>query len=105
MKIINQGFVTSRLEAELVGDKAEGATLEFHPERLKGLPEELRELRITLTNLGPTDLTIGFKAHNVVPDLRGRDRVHFADAVLCPERSRFNSSEWFGSHEPHRLFG
>jgi hypothetical protein len=24
-----------------------------------------------------TDLTIAFKAHNEVPDLGGRDRVHF----------------------------
>jgi hypothetical protein len=77
VKIVNQGFVTSQLEAEFVGNVPVGATLDFHPERLKGLPEELRTLRITLTSPGPTDLTIAFRSHNNAPDLGGRDRVHF----------------------------
>lgn len=77
VKIINQGFVTARLEAALVGDAPDGVTLDFHPDPLKGVPEELRQLRITLTKPGPTDLTIAFHAHNEVPDLGGRDRVHF----------------------------
>jgi hypothetical protein len=74
--IVNQGFVTSRLEAELVGAPA-GVTLDFHPEPLKGIPEELRIMHITLTNPGATDLTIAFRAHNEIPDLGGRDHVHF----------------------------
>jgi hypothetical protein len=77
VKIVNQGFVTAQLEAELVGDVPAGVTLDFHPEPLKGVPEELRKLRITLTKPGLTDLTIAFKAHNEIPDLGGRDRVHF----------------------------
>jgi hypothetical protein len=77
VKIINQGFVTSRLEAELVGDKPEGITLDFHPEPLKGVPEELRDLRITLSKPGSTDLTLSFRTHNNAPDIGGRDRVHF----------------------------
>jgi hypothetical protein len=77
IKIVNQGFVTSRLEAELLGDKPEGTTLDFHPEPLKGIPEELRDLHITLTKPGPADLTISFRTHNNAPDLGGRDRVHF----------------------------
>ena len=77
VKILNQGFVTSRLEAELVGDKPEGTTLDFHPEPLKGVPEELRDLRITLIKPGSTDLTLSFRTHNNAPDLGGRDRVHF----------------------------
>jgi hypothetical protein len=77
VKIINQGFVTSRLEAELVGDESEGTTLDFHPEPLKGVLEELRDLRITLIKPGSTDLTLSFRTHNNAPDLGGRDRVHF----------------------------
>jgi hypothetical protein len=77
VRIINQGFVTSRLEAELVGDKPEGTRLDFHPEPLKGVPEELRDLRITLIKRGPTDLTLSFRTHNNAPDLGGRDRIHF----------------------------
>src|SRR5882762_5575370 len=77
VKIVNQGFVTARLEAELVGDPPPGVSLDFHPEPLKGVPEESRELRITLTKPGPTDLTIAFRAHNEIPDLGGRDRIHF----------------------------
>jgi len=77
VKILNQGFITSRLEAELVGDIPAGVQLDFHPERLKGVREEMRHLRITLSRPDSTDLTIAFKAHNEVPDLGGRDRVHF----------------------------
>jgi hypothetical protein len=77
VKIMNQGFVTSRLEAELVGVTPAGVNLDFHPEPLKGVREELRHLRITLTRPDPTDLTIAFRAHNEVPDVGGRDRIHF----------------------------
>jgi len=77
VKILNQGFITSRLEAEFVGNTPAGVNLDFHPEPLKGVREELRHLRITLTRPDPTDLTIAFKAHNEVPDLGGRDRIHF----------------------------
>lgn len=77
VKIMNQGFITSRLEAEFVGDTPAGVTLDFRPEPLKGVREELRHLRITLTRPDPADLTIAFKAHNEVPDLGGRDRIHF----------------------------
>jgi hypothetical protein len=74
--VVNQGFVTAQLEAELV-DAPAGVTLEFHPDPLKGVPEELRKLQITLTKPGTTDLTVAFKAHNEIPDLGGRDRIHF----------------------------
>lgn len=76
VKIVNQGFVTSRLEA-VVADAPAGTTLEFHPVPLKGIPEELRELRIILTKPGLADLTIAFRSHNEAPDIGGRDRVHF----------------------------
>jgi len=75
--IVNQGFVTSRLEARLVGEVPEGTQLDFHPEPLKGVPEEQRTLRLTLTAPGPTDITLAFKSQNNAPDLGGRDRVHF----------------------------
>jgi hypothetical protein len=77
VKIVNQGFVTAQLQAELVDNAPAGVTLDFHPAPLKGLPEELRALRIVLVQPGPTDLTIAFKAHNEIPDLVDRDRVHF----------------------------
>jgi hypothetical protein len=77
VRIVNQGFVTARLEARLVGDAPDGVSVDFQPESLNGAPEELRHLRIVLTQPGPTDLTISFKAHDVIPDLGGRDRVHF----------------------------
>lgn len=77
VRILNQGFVTSRLEAEFVGDTPAGASLDFHPEPLKGVREEFRHLRIRLARPDPVDLTIAFKAHNEVPDLGGRDRIHF----------------------------
>jgi hypothetical protein len=77
LKILNQGFITSRLEAEFVGDTPADVSLDFHPEPLKGVREELRHLRITVTRPDPTDLTIAFKAHYEVPDLGGRDRIHF----------------------------
>ena len=76
VKVVNQGFVTSRLEAQLV-DPPKGVSVDFRPEPLRGIPEEIRHLFITLTRPGETDLTIEFKAHNETPDLGGRDRVHF----------------------------
>jgi cell division septation protein DedD len=77
VKIVNQGFVTAQLEAELVDNAPTGVTLDFHPAPLKGLPEEMRSLRIVVAQPGPVDLTIAFKAHNEVADLGGRDRSHF----------------------------
>ena len=77
VKILNRAFVTDRLEAEFVGDAPTGASLEFHRVPLKGVREEFRNLRITLTRPSVTDLTIAFRAHNETPDLGGRDRVHF----------------------------
>jgi hypothetical protein len=77
VKIVNQGFVTSQLEAAVVGDVPPGVTLDFHPAPLKGVPEEVRVLHLTLTKPGVIDLTLAFRAHNEIPDLGGRDRVHF----------------------------
>jgi len=77
IEILNQGFVTSRLEAQFVDDPPAGANLEFNPEPLKGVTEEMRSMRITLAKPGSTDLTISFRAHNEPPDLGGRDRIHF----------------------------
>ena len=77
IKIINQGFVTAHLEAQLVGDAPPGTVLDFHPDPLKGIPEETRIMHIKLAKPGTTDLTIAFKAHHEIPDLGGRDRVHF----------------------------
>jgi hypothetical protein len=77
VRIVNQSFATFGLEAGLVGNVPAGVSLDFHPAPLKGVREEFRILRITLTNPNSTDLTVAFKAHNELPDLGGRDRVHF----------------------------
>lgn len=82
VRIINQGFVTSRLEAQFIGNTPAGAKLAFHPQSLKGVPEELRELRITLTKRGPSDLTLSFQIHNNVPGLDDRNRVHLLMSCL-----------------------
>jgi hypothetical protein len=77
VKIVNQSFVTAQLEAELVGENVPvGVALDFDPEPLKGVPQELRELRITLTKSGLTDVTIAFRPRNETRNLGGRDRVH-----------------------------
>ena len=77
VRVDNQGFVTSRLEAAFVGEPPAGATLDFRPEPLTGARRETRAMRITLTKPGLTDLTIAFRARNEAPDLGERDRVHF----------------------------
>lgn len=76
VRIVSEGFVTTRLEAKLVGEIPPGVRLEFRPEPLKGIPEETRSLRLTLASPGQVDLTISFRAHNDIPDLGGRDRIH-----------------------------
>jgi len=77
VKVVNLGFVTATLEAELVGDAVPGASLEFHPGPLRGKPVETRVLHLTLKNPGTVDLTVAFRTHNEIPDLGGRDRIHF----------------------------
>ena len=77
VKIVNQGFVTETLEAELVGGAPAGVSLEFNPVPLKGVPTEVRTLRITSKKPGTVDLTIAFRAKNEIPDLGDRDRIHF----------------------------
>lgn len=74
--IVNQAFVTSRLEAQLVGNPLAGATLDFHPAPLTGAPRETRTLQLTLPSAGQIDLTIAFRLRHESPDLGGRDRIH-----------------------------
>jgi hypothetical protein len=77
VKIINQAFLTSRLEVRLVGESPAGVALEFDRTPLSGVPEEMRTLRITLPTAATVDLTAAFRAPTEIPDLGGRDRVHF----------------------------
>jgi hypothetical protein len=77
VRIVNQGFVTGLLEAELVGNTPPWVAMEFHPERLKGLPAETRILRLTVGRPGTVDISIAFRTHTEAPDLGGRDRIHF----------------------------
>src|SRR5579859_7507625 len=76
VRIVNQGFVTGILEAELVGNAPSWVSMEFPPERLKGLPSEVRTLRLTVSRPGTADLTIAFRIRTEAPDLGGRDRIH-----------------------------
>ena len=85
VKVVNQGFVTASLEAVLVGNSPAAVTLSLDAKPLKGVPEELRVLRVTLMHPGQTDLTVAFRAHNDTGDLGGRDRVHFL--VECRQQS------------------
>jgi hypothetical protein len=75
--VVNQGFVTAPLDATLVGNAPKGITVTLDAEPLKGVPAETRMLHVTLTQPGLTDLTVAFRARNEIPDLGGRDRVHF----------------------------
>jgi hypothetical protein len=76
LAIVNQGFVTESLEAALVGTPPATARLDFPRGPLRGVPLETRTMRITLSAVGPTDMTIAFTLRNEVPDLAGRDRIH-----------------------------
>lgn len=77
VRIANRGFVTSRLKVESVGEVRDNIKVDFEPSPLQGIPEEVRNLRITLTKPDPTDVTLAFKLLNETPDLGGRDRIHF----------------------------
>lgn len=77
VKILNQAFLTARLEARLVGQLPAGVALEFDRTPLSGAPEELRTLRIAVPIVAAIDLTVAFRAPAEIPDLGGRDRVHF----------------------------
>jgi hypothetical protein len=74
--IVNQAFLTAPLEATLLGNSPPGVRLQFPPDPLKGIREEIRILRVTISGPEATDLTISFRARNDIPDLGGRDRIH-----------------------------
>lgn len=77
VKILNQAFVTSHLEARLVGNVPPGVTLDFRPAALTGAAEEMRQLSLVLHDPAPVDVTLAFKERKGFPDLGGRDRIHF----------------------------
>ena len=85
VEVVNQGFVTAPLEVALVGNVPAGVTAYLDSEPLKGVPTESRVLRVTLMQPGQTDITVAFRARNEIPDLGGRDRVHFL--VECIQRA------------------
>jgi len=85
VRVVNQGFVTAPLEVALVGNVPAGVTLHLDAEPLKGVTEEMRVLRVTLKKPGQTDLTVAFRARNELPDIGGRDRVHFLAECREPD--------------------
>lgn len=82
IRIINQGYVTGRLEAEPIGEVLEDDVVDFEDKPLTGDPEEVRTMRVTLVNAGQTDLTIAFRIPNGIPDLGGRNRINFLVSCL-----------------------
>lgn len=74
--IVNQGRVTTTLEASLVDSVPNGVELKFSSDPLQGTPEESRALQLTLTSEALVDVTIAFRAKHDIPDLGGRDRTH-----------------------------
>jgi hypothetical protein len=77
VRIVNQGFATARLKAQFVGDAPAGAALDFASEPLKGVPEELRHLRIVLPRSWTGDLTISFAIRGGIPDFGNQKQIHF----------------------------
>jgi len=77
VKIINQSFDTSVLEARLVDNVPPGVTLDFRPAPLTGAAEEMRLLTLVLRDASPVDITLAFKERKGIADLGGRDRIHF----------------------------
>jgi hypothetical protein len=83
VKVINHGFVTAPLKAEIVGDGNQSVELHMDSTKLSGEPEDSRVLH--LTALGPdlADVTIAFSIDTNIGDLGGRDRAHVL--VSCRE--------------------
>lgn len=79
--VVNQAFVTSALQAEIVGLAPAGATLRAQQLPLSGHASDTRAIELTLSERGPSDITIEFSIPNERPDLGGRARVHFL--VAC----------------------
>lgn len=77
VSIANDSFITARLEARLAGNVPKDVRLDFRPEPLSGKAQDWRALTLVLGEPGLKDITISFKAHGDIPDLGGRDRVHF----------------------------
>lgn len=77
VKVVNQGYVTAPLQVFWLSEPPPGASLTLLGDSLSGAAEERRILRVTLTNPELTDVTIGFNTRNNIPDIGGRDRVHF----------------------------
>ena len=85
---MNDSFITARLEAHLIGNAPSGLELKFRPAPLSGKSEDWRTLTITVAEPGIKDVTISFKAHNDIPNLGGRDRIHFL--IGCTLQGRSN---------------
>jgi hypothetical protein len=60
VRIVNKGFVTSRLQTRLVADSPAGIALYFDAAHLRGTATETRELRIVPVSQASADVTIAF---------------------------------------------
>jgi diadenosine tetraphosphatase ApaH/serine/threonine PP2A family protein phosphatase len=84
VEVINNGFVTAPLKAEIVGDDTRFVALHMDSAKLSGTPQDSRVLHLTPRGLDLADVTIAFSIENNIGDLGGRDRVHLL--VRCINR-------------------
>jgi hypothetical protein len=85
VNIVNRAFATSSL---VVDSSPTDARLEWSPTPLLGMPEERRTLRVAIKTKADMDVTIAFRPSNDVPDLGGRDRVHFLVTCYDADQAR-----------------
>jgi hypothetical protein len=75
--IVNQSAVSFELQASLVYPVLNSIELEFSAERLRGVAEERRVLKVIMHAPGIVDITVAFRPKNDMSDLGGRDQTHF----------------------------
>ena len=92
VKVVNQGFMSALLEARLV-NVVPGLEVELSSGPLSGAREEYRTPRVRQEKSDPTDITVAFHARNEIPDLGGRDRIHFVCAVTRISHDQM-SEQW-----------
>lgn len=76
VRIENEGFVTSRLQARLIADPPVGIALYLDAAPLRGAATENRELRIVPVSQASADVTIAFYALDDTTSAQSGNSVH-----------------------------
>lgn len=84
VKIVNQGFVTARFQASVVGDGAHRVEMHMDEAKLNGQPQDHRLLHLIPVHPGPVDVTIAFSIDDNIGGHGGHDRMHLL--VRCLQR-------------------